>query len=149
MDYKELIGRLKKYAEFGGRIEICADSLTAIETLLAERDAAVEDLRGMCWCCAHGKKYENGLSWSRATTCEHMRELGVVARSGGKCKCSHWEWRGPGGVGDGDTPGADENVVVILHVEATDRRISLYPLEYCADQKPGDRTKRDRMGAVQ
>ena len=59
-----------------------------------ERDAAVEDLRGLCWCCAHGKKYENGLPWSRATTCKHMRELGVAARAGGKCKCQFWEWRG-------------------------------------------------------
>lgn len=100
MDYKELIEQLKNirflYADDGLKCaSICKDSATAIETLLAERDAAVADLRGMCWCCAHGKKYENGLPWSKATTCEHMRELGAVARSGGKCKCSHWEWRGP------------------------------------------------------
>lgn len=107
MDYKELIELLCHTVEHGneepreyctnrcGGCEMCDQAADAIKTLLAERDAAVEDLRGMCWCCAYGKKYENGLSWSRATTCQHMRELGVVARSGGKCKCSHWEWRGP------------------------------------------------------
>lgn len=68
-----------------------------------ERDAAIEDLRGLCWCCAHGEKYENGLPWSRATTCEHMRELGVVARSGGKCKCQFWQWRGQKGENNDQT----------------------------------------------
>lgn len=71
------------------------EGVTATFQKAEERDAAVEDLRGMCWCCAHGRKYENGLPWSKATTCEHMRDLGVVARSGGKCKCQFWKWRGP------------------------------------------------------
>ncbi len=102
MDYEKLIKRLRKYADFGAKLVVCEDAATAIETLLAERDAAVEDLRGLCWCCAHGKKYENGLPWSKATTCEHMRELGVVARSGGKCKCKFWKWRGPQKEGGGD-----------------------------------------------
>lgn len=94
MDYKELTNQLEVLERHTG---FCAlgVSATAIETLLDERDAAVEDLRGLCWCCAHGKKYENGLPWSKATTCEHMRELGVVARSSGKCKCKFWQWRDP------------------------------------------------------
>lgn len=107
MDYKELIGRYRLYATkwengeqllLNGEMRIqdtLREAATAIETLLAERDAAVEDLRGLCWCCANGKKYENRLPWSKATTCEHMLELGVVARSGGKCKCQFWKWRGP------------------------------------------------------
>lgn len=93
MDYKELIDRLRRDPFIPSGIGESA--ATAIETLLTERDAAVEDLRGMCWCCANGEKYENGLPFSRATTCEYMREFGAVARSGGKCKCSHWQWRGP------------------------------------------------------
>ena len=101
MDYKELIEQLRKHHQAWAAysdLELAhdlEDAITAIETLLDERDAAVEDLRGLCWCCAHGKKYENGLPWSKATTCEHMRELGVVARSSGKCKCKFWQWRDP------------------------------------------------------
>jgi len=105
-DFKELIENLRALSPHVPE-QMCDDdgrdalekAATAIETLLAERDAAVEDLRGLCWCCVRGKKYENGLSWSRATTCEHMRELGVVARIGGKCKCQYWQWRGSKGGG--------------------------------------------------
>lgn len=70
------------------------ESVTAALQKAAERDAAVEDLRGLCWCCVNGKRWEKAPPWSKATTCDHMRELGVLARSGGKCKCPHWEWRG-------------------------------------------------------
>lgn len=72
MDYKELIERIEDCCEFAVAIEeddlisTLKDTATAIETLSAERDAAVEDLRGNCWCCVHGRKYENGLPWSRA-----------------------------------------------------------------------------------
>lgn len=61
----------------------------------AERDAAVEELRGLCWCCVHGEKWAEAPVWSKAITCEHMRESGTLARGGGKCKCPHWKWRGP------------------------------------------------------
>ena len=68
------------------------DGITAAFQKAAERDAAVEELRGICWCCAHGRNLE---PFSGLTTCEHMRESGALARGGGKCKCPHWEWRGP------------------------------------------------------
>lgn len=68
-----------------------------IETLLAERDVLIEELRGICWCCAHGRKWKNAPGWSKMTTCEHLKEIGVLARSGGKTKCPHWEWRGAKG----------------------------------------------------
>lgn len=95
MDYKELIDYMREFHFLGPTWEGCKAAATAIETLLAERDAAVEDLRGLCWCCANREKYENGLPWSKATTCEHVRELGTVARSGGERKCQFWKWRGP------------------------------------------------------
>lgn len=69
----------------------------AIETLLEERDALIEELRGICWCCAHGRKWENAPGWSKMTTCEHLGEIGVLARGGGKTKCPYWEWRGAKG----------------------------------------------------
>lgn len=71
------------------------DGITAAFQKAAERDAAVEDLRGMCWCCAHGEKWDKAPVWSRMTTCEHMRKSGALARGGGKCRCPHWEWHGP------------------------------------------------------
>ena len=99
MNYKELIQRLKSQGSITfntytvGRD--CKDAADVIETLLAERDAAVEDLRGICWCCAHGEKWGKAPKWSKMTTCEHMREQGARAISGGKRKCEHWKWRGP------------------------------------------------------
>lgn len=57
-------------------------------------DGALEDLCGLCWCCKNGKRWDKASPLSKATTCEYMSELGILARSGGKCKCSHWEWRG-------------------------------------------------------
>lgn len=90
MDHNELVSQLKHLhlsSETPEVQHLCFDAATTIEALL-------EELRGICWCCAHGKKYDKAPDWSKMTTCEHMRELGTMARSGGKCKCSHWEWRG-------------------------------------------------------
>lgn len=94
MGYKELIETLR--GKDGCNCE-CLQAADAIETILAERNAAVEDLRGMCWCCTHGEKWDKAPIWSRMTTCEYIREQGVLASSGGKRKCQHWEWRGPRG----------------------------------------------------
>lgn len=100
MDYKELIGRLRRvscvYAD--GKVFNAAtgiEAATAIETLLAERDAAVEDLRGMCWCCANGKPLEKAGPLNRMTGCKHLAEAGVLACGGRNQKCQHWQWRGP------------------------------------------------------
>ena len=98
MGEKEILGQLRNaFQKDGYELErsVCESAADVIETLLAERDAAVEELRGLCWCCAHGKRWENAPLWSNATTCEHMKEQGVLAHSGGKCKCPHWQWRGP------------------------------------------------------
>lgn len=105
MDYKELIDELrdKKFERDEelfctpfecGAFVLCDKAANAIETLLEERNAAIEDLRGMCWCCSHGKKWDKAPEWSKMTTCEHIRESGALARGGGKCKCKYWVWRG-------------------------------------------------------
>lgn len=92
MDYKDLIAEIRESNVDGdGKIELWA---TTIEHLLAERNTAIEELRGICWCCAHGRKWENAPCWSNMITCEHLKEIRVLARSGGKSKCPHWEWRG-------------------------------------------------------
>lgn len=102
MDYKELAKELRDEAQwqninftFSTVAKELYAAATAIETLLAERDAAVEDLRGRCWCCVHGKPWEPAGPLSKLTGCDHLSEFGVLARGGGKCKCPHWEWRGP------------------------------------------------------
>ena len=107
MDYKELIEWLRRVVEHGdanpqgyctnrcGGCEVCDQAADAMEILLAERDAAVEDLRGRCWCCVHGEPWEPAGPLSKLMGCEHLSELGVLARGGGKCKCPHWKWRGP------------------------------------------------------
>lgn len=98
MDYKELIASLR-HQESSVRDQrlpnIFRDAADAIETLLAERDAAIEDLRGMCCYCAHGRRWEKTPLWSRMTTCEYMQEQGALAIGGGNHKCSRWEWREP------------------------------------------------------
>lgn len=55
---------------------------------------AMDDLRGMCWCCAHARKWDAAPGWSSAVTCKHMSEAGITGGCGraGK-KCEHWEWK--------------------------------------------------------
>lgn len=94
MDYKELIAQLRDESNCDV-LDYVDDAADAIETLLAERDAAVDDLRGNCWCCANGKPWEKAGPLSKMTCCEHLKEWGAVAISGKACKCQHWQWRGP------------------------------------------------------
>lgn len=56
---------------------------------------AMDDLRGMCWCCANARKWDAAPGWSSAVTCKHMSEAGITGGCGraGK-KCEHWEWKG-------------------------------------------------------
>lgn len=89
MDYKELIERLKYYGtdyatggnlgrEIMGTDDVLLDAATAIETLLAERDAAVEELRGECRGCE--------------------RRGGCLFNDQYRDECgngSNWKWRGP------------------------------------------------------
>lgn len=86
MDYKEMIEKLRNiccvYADGGViRASFCKDIATAIETLLAERDAAVSDIQRDCITCAH---YESNNS--KHIPCEFMEACRFA---------EHWEWRGP------------------------------------------------------
>lgn len=117
-NYKGLIERLHRYADFYNKLggfsgasieyEQAADAITALtaenaqlraelEQVKRERDAAVEELRGFCWCCINGRKWDKAPVWSNMTTCKHIRERGALAVGGGKGgrNCPHWQWHGP------------------------------------------------------
>lgn len=100
MDYKELLERLKYYGttyaigenlgrEIDGTDEVMADAATAIETLLAERDAAVEMLRGECHACKHNVGWHNV---GKCCTCIHETASPLIPKE--QCD-DNWEWRGP------------------------------------------------------
>lgn len=82
MDYKELITEIRTYIvktyQVGFQPEICQRAADAIETILAERDAAVNEMRGICSFCAHKKTCQFG---------NHLRDICVNG--------SNWQWRGP------------------------------------------------------
>lgn len=89
MDYKELLERLKYYGttyaigdnlgrEIDGTDEVMADAATAIETILAERDAAVDDLTKICE--------------DNPDVCQYCKHMPCVEPYG---RCIGWEWRGP------------------------------------------------------
>lgn len=75
------------------KMEEKANEISTEELLnvTAERDAALNDLAGFCWACAHGEPAK--IRTRGLTTCNYMRELGALAQ-GGRCKCKHWQWRG-------------------------------------------------------
>lgn len=84
MDYEKLIKRLRKYADFGAKLVVCEDAATAIETLLAERDAAVKIIsRGekRCRACIYN---DHGI---HDFPCCHCRETGGMT--------DYWGWCGP------------------------------------------------------
>ena len=98
-DSKKLIKQLKYYGityaagvnlgrEIDGSDKMMLDAATAIETLLAERDAAVKELHGRCSKCKH---FSSGLLEFPCTDCRFERGTS-----------DHWEWRGPqkGSAGD-------------------------------------------------
>lgn len=83
MDYKELIAHLRSFGAYypiTGPIE--NEAADAIETLLAERDAAVEDLakRPHPSTCKYG---------------EHCDYISVITGRPDCYSCDEWEWRGP------------------------------------------------------
>lgn len=100
MDYKELIERLKYYGttyaigenlgrEIDGTEEVMADAATAIETLLAERDAAVSMLHGECRACKHNAGWHNV---GKCTTCKHETDGPLLPKDQ---RGDNWEWRSP------------------------------------------------------
>lgn len=77
MDYRDLIDTMRN----GDPLDIVVQAYwmaDAIETLLKERDAAVEDMKGICSFCAHKKTCQFG---------NHLRDICVNG--------SRWRWRGP------------------------------------------------------
>ena len=87
---KRLADLQAQWDMYGGEEGITAAFLKA-----AERDAAVEELRGVCRCCTNARPWMDAFYEGRFYTCDYITEQGVLARSGGKCKCPHWQWRGP------------------------------------------------------
>lgn len=79
MDCKELIEQLRDENNCNV-LDYIEDAATAIETLLAERDAAVEDLKGRCGVCKH----------RRVCLVDEQHRNGCAVSNRG-----HWEWRGP------------------------------------------------------
>lgn len=86
MNYKELIGKLNFWADvflinnMGECQELVKDATTAIEALLAERDAAVADMQRNCITCTHSESNND-----KHIPCEFMEACRFA---------EHWEWRG-------------------------------------------------------
>lgn len=93
MDYKELIEELRMVASWKCSdcydCNQCIKAANAIETLLAERDAAVEMLRGECHACKQNTGWHNT---GKCVGCVH--ETAPMNLPGLK-KTDNWEWRGP------------------------------------------------------
>lgn len=87
MDYKEMIEQLRKHHQSWAAyrdLELAhalEDAITAIETLLAEREAAVEEMHGRCSKCKH---FSVGILDYPCADCRY--ECGAN---------DHWQWRGP------------------------------------------------------
>lgn len=59
-----------------------------IESAYKQRDAAIEDLRGRCFACAHVRPHEK---FPKLNGCQYV----PYAMSGqGARECEHWKWRG-------------------------------------------------------
>lgn len=108
VDYKELIELLREWDEScisdlcGKDILNCDDlcinrgaecivhqAITAIETLLEERDAAVEMLRGQCHACSHNAGWHNV---GKCCTCKHETAGPLIPVE--QCD-DNWQWCGP------------------------------------------------------
>lgn len=95
MDYKELIEELKGFSYWLGQSvpeshdihpRVCDKAAAAIETILMERDAAVEDIERRCETCKHFLVFFNGCTPDYDCDNPECRDSG--ANIG-------WEWRGP------------------------------------------------------
>ena len=73
-------------------IEVYQEAADELEKLRAERDAAVEDMRGICYLCKKAEPVNIGLRTLK--TCEHLKERKAIATNK-RPGCPHFEWRGP------------------------------------------------------
>ncbi len=85
MDHKELIDILRMTASCRESIcyecSECFEAAAAIETLLAELDAAVEDIPKHCSLCSHFKKQDDS---KICYDCWYVNGAAI-----------NWKWRGP------------------------------------------------------
>lgn len=104
MDYKKLIEKLKKFTYWEKRtywlivdpevgeecvhLPIRVNAATAIEALLAERNAAIEMLKGECRACKHNSGLHN-IGKCGACIYETVRFPEKEERM-----VDNWEWRG-------------------------------------------------------
>lgn len=73
------------------------DLKTENERLRKERDALMDELKGICWACKNQKPWKMSVTGD-TVACEHLAARGVVAAGGRAGKnCEHWQWRGPEG----------------------------------------------------
>lgn len=88
MDYKKLAERLNAYsAEYQCHGGITAEAADAIETLLAERDAAVADIDRYCATCKHFLIFHN--ECTPDYDCDNPECKNISGVNTG------WQWRGP------------------------------------------------------
>lgn len=90
MDYKELIEQLRKHHQSWAAysdLELAhdlEDAITAIETLLAEREAAVEEMRGDCDECVDADTPAHEYPCVSCRFCMYGKNSGT----------EYWQWRG-------------------------------------------------------
>lgn len=98
MDYKKAIEILRSMADnyvLPGVVDALETAIRAMEELPkveAERDAALKDMRGICYLCKKAEPSNIGLRTLK--TCEHLKERGVLATNK-RPGCQYFEWRGP------------------------------------------------------
>lgn len=88
MNYQKLIEVLQDENNCNV-LDYIEDAATAIKTLLMERNAAVEELRGECHACKHNAGWHNV---GMCLTCTHETAKGITD-SEKRIDC--WEWQGP------------------------------------------------------
>lgn len=104
MDYKQITQELREYfIEIEGvKIypKFCSRLAYSIQSLLKERNALLNELKGFCWCCKNVERIDTkeGIP---LYNCKYMGsdQSSLYGRSGSGCR--HWQWRGIQG-GDKD-----------------------------------------------
>lgn len=81
-------------AIMGPELQHINEQSARIAELEAERHALLKEICGICWACKKAEPVPIAGRDSAACTCEHLREMGVMA-AGGKRKCEYFEWRDP------------------------------------------------------
>lgn len=93
---REILQAKARIAELEAELKILKNGKhDAIENLAAnlanalrQRDAAIEDMRGICYLCKNAKPYR--LSGTTMMTCPHIN--GIASNK--QPKCPYFEWRG-------------------------------------------------------